>query len=286
MSDDWGIIGCAYMAKEYCKVLTAKGIDPHVYSRDLASSNVKSFEEMFTDLRVQGFDEISNAVDKWIVCTNIESHEQVCSMLEGRIYCEKPYSHVPTYDASKEISILMNRRYYYWVEFMRGIIDEGKIVKVIACIPERSVDALITQSIHVVDLLWYLTGPFESAKRVGDVSPTFILSTKKKIPLVINMNYGSHENFSLRFYGDDGAVYEAKPLESFSVAEGMEVREPDDVIPVRTYKPINRPLPYTPTAHKPGLGELVDNLIQDSPTRLPTLREHRDVHAWMEGNMV
>ena len=286
MSDDWGIIGCAYMAKEYCKVLTAKGIDPHVYSRDLASSNVKSFEEMFTDLRVQGFDEISNAVDKWIVCTNIESHEQVCSMLEGRIYCEKPYSHVPTYDASKEISILMNRRYYFWVEFMRGIIDEGKIVKVIACIPERSVDALITQSIHVVDLLWYLTGPFESAKRVGDVSPTFILSTKKKIPLVINMNYGSHENFSLRFYGDDGAVYEAKPLESFSVAEGMEVREPDDVIPVRTYKPISRPLPYTPTAHKPGLGELVDNLIQDSPTRLPTLREHRDVHAWMEGNMV
>ena len=286
MSDDWGIIGCAYMAKEYCKVLTAKGIDPHVYSRDLASSNVKSFEEMFTDLRVQGFDEISNAVDKWIVCTNIESHEQVCSMLEGRIYCEKPYSHVPTYDASKEISILMNRRYYYWVEFMRGIIDEGKIVKVIACIPERSVDALITQSIHVVDLLWYLTGPFESAKRVGNVSPTFILSTKKKIPLVINMNYGSHENFSLRFYGDDGAVYEAKPLESFSVAEGMEVREPDDVIPVRTYKPISRPLPYTPTAHKPGLGELVDNLIQDSPTRLPTLREHRDVHAWMEGNMV
>ena len=141
MSDDWGIIGCAYMAKEYCKVLTAKGIDPNVYSRDLASSNVKSFEEMFTDLRVQGFDEISNAVDKWIVCTNIESHEQVCSMLEGRIYCEKPYSHVPTYDASKEISILMNRRYYYWVEFMRGIIDEGKIVKVIACIPERSVDA-------------------------------------------------------------------------------------------------------------------------------------------------
>ncbi len=286
MSDDWGIIGCAYMAKEYCKVLTAKGIDPHVYSRDLVSSNVKSFEEMFTDLRVQGFDEISNAVDKWIVCTNIESHEQVCSMLEGRIYCEKPYSHVPTYDASKEISILMNRRYYYWVEFMRGIIDEGKIVKVIACIPERSVDALITQSIHVVDLLWYLTGPFESAKRVGDVSPTFILSTKKKIPLVINMNYGSHENFSLRFYSDDGAVYEAKPLESFSVAEGMEVREPDDVIPVRTYKPISRPLPYTPTAHKPGLGELVDDLIQDSPTRLPTLREHRDVHAWMEGNMV
>ena len=283
---DWGIVGCAYMAKEYCKVLTAKGITPHVYSRDLASSNVKSFEELFPYLRVQQLAEISKAVDRWIVCTNIESHEKVCSLLDGRIYCEKPYSHVPAYDASKEISILMNRRYYYWVEFMKGIIDEGKIVKVIACIPEKSVDALITQSIHVVDLLWYLTGSFESAKRVGVVSPTFILSTKKKVPLVINMNYGSHENFSIRFYAKDGAVYEAKPLESFSVTEGMEVREPDDVIPVRTYKPISRPFAYTPTAYKPGLGELVDDLIQDSSTRLPTLKEHRDVHAWMAGNML
>jgi len=283
---DWGIVGCAYMAKEYCKVLTAKGITPHVYSRDLASSNVKSFEELFPDLRVQQLAEISKAVNRWIVCTNIESHEKVCSLLDGKIYCEKPFSHVPAYDASKEISILMNRRYYYWVEFMKGLIDEGKIVKVIACIPEKSVDALITQSIHVIDLLWYLTGSFESAKRVGDVSPTFILSTKKKIPLVINMNYGSHENFSIRFYAKDGAVYEAKPLESFSVTEGMEVREPDDVIPVRTYRPISRPLPYTPTAHKPGLGELVDDLIQDLPTRLPTLGEHRDVHTWMDGNML
>ena len=286
MKSDWGIVGCAYMAKEYCKVLTAKGITPHVYSRDLASSNVRSFEELFPDLNVQEFPEISKAVDKWIVCTNIESHEKVCSLLEGRIYCEKPYSHVPTYDASKEISILMNRRYYYWVDFMRGVIDEGKIVKVIACIPERSVDALITQSIHVVDLLWYLTGSFEPAKRVGDVSPTFILSTKKKIPLVINMNYGSHENFSLRFYGDDGAVYEAKPLEAFSIAEGMEVREPDDEIPFRSYKPITSPLEYVPTNHKPGLGELMDDLIQGSNTRLPGLTEHRQIHAWMQDNML
>ncbi len=286
MKSDWGIVGCAYMAKEYCKVLTAKGIVPHVFSRDLASSNVRSFEELYPELRVQEFAEISKAVDKWIVCTNIDSHEQVCNMLEGRIYCEKPYAHVATYDASEDISILMNRRYYYWVDFMRGLIDEGKIVKAIACIPERSVDALITQSIHVIDLLWYLTGSFESAKRVGDVSPTFILSTKKKIPLVINMNYGSHENFSIRFYGDDGAVYEAKPLEAFSIAEGMEVREPDDEIPFRSYKPVISPLEYVPTNHKPGLGELVDDLIQGSNARLPSLVEHRQIHAWMQDNML
>jgi hypothetical protein len=266
--------------------LMAKGITPHVYSRDLASSNVKSFEELFPDLRVQEFAEISKAVDNWLVCTNIESHEQVCSMLEGRIYCEKPYSHAPTYEVNKEISILVNRRYYYWVDFMKGLIDEGKIVKVIACIPERSVDALITQSIHVVDLLWYLTGPFESAKRVGDVSPTFILSTEKKIALVINMNYGSHENFSIRLYGDDGAVYEAKPLEAFSIAEGMEVRPPDDEIPYRSYTPVTRPLEHVPTDHKPGLGELIDDLIRGSNTRLPSLTEHRRIHAWMQDNML
>ena len=286
MNDDWGLIGCAYMSKEYCKVLTSKGITPLVYSRDLASSNVTSFEEAFPQLRVQEISEVTSTVNKWIVCTNIESHEEVCSKLQGRIYCEKPYSHVPSYDASKQISILMNRRYYYWVNYIKDIIDSGKIVKIIAAIPEKSVDALITQSIHVIDLLWYRAGPFQPATKIGDVSPSYVLSAGNNISLVINMNYGSHENFSLRFYGDDGAVYEAKPLEAFSIAEGMEVREPDDDIPVRSYKPIINPLAYVPTNHKPGLSELVDDLIQDLNTRLPTLSEHHEIHVWMQDNML
>ena len=69
----------------------------------------------------------------------------------------------------------MNRRYYYWVNHIKEIIDSGKIVKVIAVIPEKSVDALITQSIHVIDLLWYLTGPFQSATRIGNSSPSYVL---------------------------------------------------------------------------------------------------------------
>ena len=111
----------------------------------------------------------------------------------------------------------MNRRYYYWVDVIKGIIDSGKIVKIIAVIPERSVDALITQSIHVIDMLWYLAGPFQSAKRIGTTSPSYVLSTDTGLPLVINMNYGAHENFSLRFYGENGDVYEAKPLEAFQL---------------------------------------------------------------------
>jgi len=274
------------MSREYCKVLTSKGITPKVYSRDLTSSNVKTFEDIFPHLEVKKFAKIRNVFNNWIVCTNIESHEEVCSKLEGRVYCEKPYSHTPDYDTGKNITILMNRRYYYWVNYIKEIIDRGKIVKVVACIPEKSVDELITQSIHVIDLLWYLTGPFQSATKIGNKSPTYVLSTDNEIPLVINMNYGSHENFSLRFYGDDGAVYEAKPLEAFSIAEGMEVREPDDDIPLRSYKPIIRPLAYVATNHKPGLGELIDDLIQGSNTRLPSLSEHREIHSWMQDNML
>ena len=274
------------MSKEYCKVLIAKGINPQVYSRDLTSPNVRSFQLTFPELEVKRIADIRNDVSNWLVCTNIESHEDVCSKLDGNVYCEKPYSHSPVYDADKDFSILMNRRYYYWVNPIREIIDSGKIVKVIAVIPEKSVDALITQSIHVIDLLWYLTGPFQTATRIGNTSPSYVLSTDKKLSLVINMNYGSHENFSLRFYGADGAVYEAKPLEAFSVANGMEVREPDDEIPFRSYKPVVRPLEYVPTNHKPGLGELMDDLIQGSDTRLPSLAEHRQIHAWMQDNML
>jgi len=286
MKNDWGIVGCAYMAQEYCKVLVAKGITPQIFSRDLVSANVKKFQKMFPQLTVKEFSEFSTEVDKWIVCTNIESHEEVCSMLKGRIYCEKPFAHDTQYDVCKDISILLNRRYYYWVNYIKDIIDRGKIVKVVASIPEKSVDNLINVSIHVIDLLWYLAGPFQPASKVGSTSPTYVLSTDKDIPLVINMNYGSHENFSLRFYSDDGVVYEAKPLESFSISEGMEVREPDDNMPLRSYRPIIRPLVYTPSNHKPGLEELVDDLIQNVSTRLPSLAEHRDVHVWIEGNML
>ncbi|MFT6274087.1 MAG: putative dehydrogenase [Halioglobus sp.] len=286
MENDWGIVGCAYMSKEYCKVLMSKGITPQVFSRNIASANVASFQAIFPQLEVKEFSQISNAVDKWLVCTNIESHEEVCNKLEGRIYCEKPYCHVTTYDAGRDISVLMNRRYYYWVNFIKEIIDSGKIVKLVACIPEKNIDALITQSIHVIDLIWYLTGPFQAATKIGRKSPTYILSTESEISVVINMNYGSHENFSLRFYSDDGLVYEAKPLESFTISEGMAVREPDDAIPFRTYKPITRPLVTIPTGHKPGLGELVDDLIEGVHTRLPSLQEHQDVHSWMEGNML
>lgn len=286
MKNNWGLVGCAYMAREYCKALMAKGIMPQVYSRNLQSPKVKSFGDMFPQIEVMALSDISAAVDNWIVCTNIESHESVCDKLQGRIFCEKPFAHNTSYDASKDISILMNRRYYYWVNDIKKIIDSGKIVKIIACIPEKSIDALITQSIHVIDLLWYLTGPFQSATKVGGQLPSYILSTDKDIPLVINMNYGAHENFSLRFYRADGVVYEAKPLESFSVTEGMEVREPDEDMPLRSYRPINRSVVYTPTQHKPGLEELLDDLIEDMPTRLPTLAEHRAVHVWMEGNML
>ena len=274
------------MAREYCKVLASKGITPEIYSRDLTSPNVTSFEEAFPQLRVKEFSEISDLVDSWLVCTNIASHEEVCSMLGGRIYCEKPFAHVSSYDADKDISMLMNRRYYYWVNFIKEVFDKGRIAKIIANIPEKSIDALIPQSIHVIDLIWYLAGPFGSARQLGSALPTYILSTDNDVPVVINMNYGSHENFSLRFYCYDGTVYEAKPLESFSVAHGMEVRQPDDEIPFRTYKPVSRVLTYVSTNHKPGLSELIDDLIRGHSSRLPTLLEHRQVHAWMESNML
>ena len=67
---------------------------------------------------------------------------------------------------------------------------------------------------------------------------------------------------------------------------GMEVREPDDEIPFRSYKPVISPLEYVPTNHKPGLGELMDDLIQGGCTRLPSLAEHRQIHAWMQDNML
>ncbi len=274
------------MAKEYCKVLIAKGVTPHVFSRDLTSPNVESFKQLFPELEVKPISDIGDEIRNWLVCTNIESHEDVCSNLSGNIYCEKPYSHSPDYDADRDISVLMNRRYYYWVEYIREIIDNGKIVKIIATIPEKSVDALISQSIHVVDLLWYLAGPFQSATRIGDVSPSYIAATDKNISLVINMNYGAHENFSARFYADNGDVYEAKPLEAFSIAEGMEVREPDDEFPLRSYKPVIKSLEYVPTGHKPGLGEIIDELLRGANTKLPSLPEHQRIHAWMQENML
>ena len=285
MQNDLGVIGCAYMAQEYCKVLTSRGITPHVYSRNLRSSHVKAFETLFPTIKVEILDDLSSTIDRWIVCTNIDSHEKVCSKLRGRIYCEKPFSSSINYNVDDRITLLMNRRYYYWTEFIGKIIDSSQIVKIVACIPEKNAAALISQSIHVIDLLWYLAGSFGIATRIGNVMPSFSLYTERGIPVIINMNYGSHENFSIRFYCRDGNIYEAKPLEVFNISEGMEIKEPDAIVTVRTYRPIVRPFPHLPTGFKPGVSELVDDLLSDQPRRLPTLREHRTIHSWMEGNM-
>jgi predicted dehydrogenase len=285
MENDWGVVGCAYMSQQYCKVLISRGIEPKVFSRDLNSSNVRSFRAMFPGLAIERIEHIRDEPKHWLVCTNIESHEQICAGLTGTIYCEKPYAHTPDYDADRDITVLMNRRYYYWIDYMKSIIDDGRIIKVIANVPEKSADALITQSIHVIDLLWYLCGSFQPATRIGRQSPSFMLSTDNNIPIVINMNYGSHENFSLRFYSDDGVVYEARPLEAFSIVEGMKVHEPSDEFPLRSYQPVIRRLEYVPTDHKPGLAELVDALLQGTDKKLPTLSAHRKIHAWMRDNM-
>jgi hypothetical protein len=282
---DWGIVGCAYMAQEYCKVFRSRGLKPFIYSRNLDSSNVKAFEALFPDLKVKKLADSSREIDRWIVCTSIESHEQVCSKLQGRIYCEKPYANSLDYKIDDNISILMNRRYYYWTKLIHRIIEAGHIVKIIAFVSEKSFDAHIAASIHVIDLIWYLAGPFGAAGRVGNEMPSFLFCTEKNIPVVIHMNYGSYENFSIRFYSRGGTVYEAKPLEVLDISEGMVVREPDAIVPVRTYRPVVRPLSYLPTGFKPGLAELVDDLISDKPMRLPTLREHWNVHSWMVSNM-
>ncbi|MFK8017211.1 MAG: hypothetical protein AB8G17_17435 [Gammaproteobacteria bacterium] len=286
MAQSWGVIGCAYMAREYCKVLLAKGVVPQVYSRNLTSTNVTEFKQAFPQLHVKTLEQIGPDVDHWLVCTNIESHAEICSKLPGEVYCEKPYAHDASYDADCHVSLLMNRRYYFWVLEMRGRIERGEIHKVVASIPEKSADALITQSIHVIDLLWYLCGPFEPASRVGLACPTYTLLAKRGLPVVINMNYGAHENFSVRFYAQGGVVYEARPVEAFGISKGMEVREPDDELPIRTYRPLIHAVPYEATGYKPGLGELIDDLIGGKPSRLPTLAEHRDIHAWMERNML
>lgn len=285
MLDNWGVIGCAYMAREYCRVLIAKGITPKVYSRNLASTHVAAFEELFPTLKVEELDKAFDTARNWLVCTKIESHDAICAKLQGRIFCEKPFSHIPDYNTQGDISVLVNRRYYYWVATIQALIKSQSIVKVVACIPEKSADALITQSIHVIDLLWYLTGAFGPAQKIGESLPTFIFSTSKGIPVVVNMNYGSHENFSIRFYDRSGTVYEAKPLEMFTSFDGMEVRQPTVEFPIRTYLPKGSAMPLVHTRFKPGLEELVDDLIQNRPHRLPSLAEHRDVHQWMTDYM-
>lgn len=286
MKTTWGVVGCAYMSIEYCKVLLAKGVAPKVYTRDLASPNVAAFHEIFPSLDVEDFTRISEVARNWLVCTNIASHDEVCGRLQGTIYCEKPFAATSAYDADKDIAMLMNRRYYYWVDYINEIIDRGKIVKIIASIPEQSVGDVMARSIHVIDLLWYLTGTFGKAMKVGTVSPTYVLDTAKGVPLVINMNYGAHENFSVRFYADDGVVYEARPLEWFSITNAMEVREPDDDLPIRTYRPVSQPLAHVFTNFKPGLEELMDDLLQNKPNKLASLSEHRHLQTWMEDNLL
>ena len=181
------LIGCGYMGKEYCKVLSAQGYEPVVIGRSEESAT-RFREEMGITVLTGGVDKavhpISDLPEYAIVAVNAQQlcAATLCLLNKGvtKILVEKPagmnrheISRIKLLCEQKkaEIFVAYNRRFYASVQKALEIIrDDGGLSSLIfeftewdSVIEKIKSDevkrnVLLANSTHVIDLAFFLMG--------------------------------------------------------------------------------------------------------------------------------
>lgn len=153
---------------------------------------------------------------------------------------------------TKNIRVAYNRRFYLPVERAKDFLaTEGPCV-VSVDIPE-SVNLedgdlssryrnVLTNSVHMLDLLRYLFGPIEidgtfSMANAGEVRGRLMVGNSPRGDLIkVSANWNSPSNFSISI-DSNRSRFQLLPLEQGALYKGMKIEEPSANNPVRKYVP-------------------------------------------------
>ncbi len=299
------IIGTGYMARLYYKHFNYLGVESKLLYRNLYSKNTScAVEQIGLNALISEKEELNYNSDIVLVCTDENSHLQVLSKYSERksqIYTEKPVSldidEIKTFKR-RDLRLLMNRRYYYWVEDIRQTSRNKKIDKVVVNLPEKNSNkkwnnmpiAIPVNSIHVIDLLFYICGELAMPlyRKKQERSMTIITNSKDVSEIIINMNYGAYENFSITFYLDSGNIIKVKPIEFAKILNAFSVIEPSENKHIRQYIPIGEEMkaPSMKFAlQKYGILELCEDIIvnHNNPNmqKMPSIDESLKQMEWL-----
>jgi hypothetical protein len=194
--------------------------------------------------------------DSLVVCTPPEVSFEILNYISGRgIAClvEKPalQTEVQLEKIMKlhlqQTFMAFNRRHYKTVGELKSQIAREPLGVLTVEIHEPDIttrvaktEAVINNSIHVLDLILYLTGSRFTDIQVQSHSSTFfglqLYMTANEIPVSLSIKFGIPANTSLN-YEIPGSRYLLRPIEQLSRFNDFTIHEPTPTSSIRIYEP-------------------------------------------------
>lgn len=155
----------------------------------------------------------------------------------------------------QNVLVAYNRRFYSSVEYAKNFVDSHADIIIKVSIPEKRIDpdhnidfpdrlplSSYQNSVHLFDLLNFLAGKVQwkvasaiygADKYLGVVA---LGKSTKKFTVQLDSCFNSPDNFSINIISGDERI-ELRPIEIARYYKGMQVNEPTEKIPIRTYTP-------------------------------------------------
>lgn len=165
----------------------------------------------------------------------------------------------------KNIFIGYNRIFYKSVHKVKKILIKDKLLNVSIRCPEINIKNISTNTCHVVSVIYFIFKKIHLIKKIKKKDSIFcIFNTKSGIPIFVNINFNSPDNFSIEFILKRKRL-QIKPLENLKIYNKLIKRK---------YKNTNIYIPnlsetineYTVSNFKPGFENQYKNFkkfIQD-----------------------
>jgi hypothetical protein len=180
-----------------------------------------------------------------------------------KIIIEKPvFTELKKYNKylkfKKNIFVGYNRIYYSNILQLKKMIALEKPLNVMVKCPEESKKHILTNSSHIISILYFLFGNLKKTKKIK--KNNFILcmfKTNKNIPIFLNFSFNSPENFSIELNFKNKKII-LKPIEKlFIYKELKKVKYKNtNIFLPKVKKVINE---YDVSNLKPGFDEQYKN---------------------------
>lgn len=165
-------------------------------------------------------------------------------------------------ESSKKVMVAYNRRYYETVARFKSFIKANSgLIRMSVPDSIGSVRQFLVNGCHMIDLLRYVLGDVElEANKLhwsGDKITGFSSLGKSacnRWDIILEGNWEASSNFEISAF-TKGKTCTLKPIEVFREYRGMDIVEPDDMIPIRRYIPCEIEKLVVASDFKPGFYE-------------------------------
>ena len=279
MSKTVGVIGAGSIVPFHMDALLAAGFTIDSIASRPGSEKAKALNDKYQPVANadSAHDVIARNPDALLIASDVASLPQLLSeALKGtsKILIEKPVAYSADVIRSlmgirdEDVLVGYNRRFYSSVEAATRFVAANGGVTFQATIAEASTNAYLTaeqkhnallaNSVHVLDLLQAVFGRFNIVANIvaQDATPTDdALAAREPSKITegmlarlvnvvsvsgnignINLYFGAPANFAVDIYAQ-GHFAQMRPLEDFVEYDGITVHDPSAEVPIRTYRP-------------------------------------------------